>query len=339
MRMKFTYPTPTFALPMWRRSFLAAVIGGFATALWRTPEASKRVDTNVVDVMPIFWKFWDVNLHQPISRRVSAFFETVVAVYPDLFRHGLIASGALTDFADVTEVQDRVAKYLRDVEPYIPAMRRITAEIHENFHRYLDDFSNAFLDYAPTTPVYFTVSLFGFSGGMNVSGEATGLYFGIDELARTLQSNANLKIIVEHELFHQYRYQIAPAMSVNRTAWAYMWEEGLATYVSRQMSPGCSVDDALIVPSRLSELAKPHLRKLAQRIIDQLDSTDPNNVSELFSLDRSPPGMPTRSGYYLGFRIAELVGINRSLTQLAHLEGDDLKRSVMSALIELRNTS
>jgi hypothetical protein len=323
---------------MLRRSFLAAAIGGFATALWHTSGASEKAAINVVDAMPTFWKFWDTNLHQPINLRVRAFFETVVAVYPDLFHHGLIASGALTDLGGVAEAQSRVAKYLKDVQPYIPAMRRLTAEIHENFYRYVNDFSNAFPDYAPTTPVYFTVSLFGFSGGMNFSGETTGLYFGIDELSRTLESSANLKIVVEHELLHQYRYQIAPEMSVNRAAWAYLWEEGLATYVSRQMSPGCSVDDALVMP-RLSELAKPHLRELAQRIIDQPDSTDPNILSDLYSPNRSPPGVPARSGYYLAFRTVELLGNNRTLTELAHLEGDNLKHSVLSGLIELRDAA
>lgn len=141
------------------------------------------------------------------------------------------------------------------LKPYIPAMRDITINIHRNFSRYVNDFSRTFADYAPTTPVYFTVSLFGLAAGMNLSGETPGLYFGIDELARIHGSNDNLKIIFGHELFHQYHYQIAPEISANQAAWAYMWEEGLATYVSRQMNPGCTIDEALVTPSRLSELA------------------------------------------------------------------------------------
>ncbi len=133
--------------------------------------------------------------------------------------------------------------------------------------------------------------------------------------------------------------QIAPAMSVNDAVWAYMWEEGLATYVSRQMSPGASVDDALVAPPRLFELAKPHLQKLAKLIIDHPDSTDPNTIGDLFSLNRSLPGIPARSGYCLGFKIAELLGADRSLTQLAHLEGEDLRQSVMKALIQVQNAS
>ena len=90
------------------------------------------------------------------------------------------------------------------------------------------------------------------------------------------------------------------------------------------------------MPSRLSELAKPHLRELAQRLIDELDSTNSTLFRELFSPDNAPHGLPARSGYYLGFRVAELLGANRSLTELAHLGGNELKHAVLSALIELR---
>jgi hypothetical protein len=52
-------------------------------------------------LMPTFWNFWDSTLQDPVERRFSVFFEIVVAAYPDLFHHGLIASGALTDLASV----------------------------------------------------------------------------------------------------------------------------------------------------------------------------------------------------------------------------------------------
>jgi hypothetical protein len=322
---------------MLRRSFLVAVIAGLITARRNISAAPQGASLNVVDVMPTFWKFWDSTIQQPDDVRVRAFFDTVVAAYPDLFHHGLIASGALTDLGSVPEVQKRVSKYLDDVKPYIPAMRCITTNIQQNFSRYVSDLSATFHDYAPTTPVYFTVSLFGFAAGMNFSGETLGLYFGIDELARIPGSDGNLKIIFEHELFHQYHYQIAPEISTNQAAWAYMWEEGLATYVSRLMSPGCTIDQALMIPPRLSELARPHLRELAQRMLDNPDSTVSPTFADLFSLDAAASGLPGRSGYYLGFRVAESLGATRSPMQLAHLRGSELEQAVLGELTELRN--
>jgi hypothetical protein len=150
-------------------------------------------------------------------------------------------------------------------------MRQITTTVRDDFPRYMQEFSTTFADYAPTTPVYFSVSLFGYAGGLRSGDEDTGLYFGVDELARI---NGNLKIVIQHELFHQYHYQISPDVVNNVTAWVLMWEEGLATYVSYRVNPGSMADQALVTPNRLSELAKPHLPALARRILNYADSTD-----------------------------------------------------------------
>jgi len=320
---------------MLRRAFLI-LIGGSAAATWDVIGAVPRLPFRVIDAMPAFWKFWDSTIEEPSDKRVRAFFDTVIAAYPDLFHHGLIASGALTDLGDVPETQARVAKYLHDVNSYIPAMRHITITIRDNFSRYVQEFSTTFPDYAPIIPVYFSLSLFGFSGGLLVSGENTGLYFGVDELARIYGSTGNLKVILQHELFHQYHYQIAPEISNDLAVWAFMWEEGLATYVSRRMNPGTTVDQVLVMPDRLSELAEPHLPNLARRLLDHADSTNPNDYSDLFTVGQTPAGIPARSGYYVGYRVAEKLAATLSLVELAHLRGPGLKQAVLSVLAELQ---
>jgi hypothetical protein len=320
---------------MLRRTFLMLMGGSVAAAPWGAIAAAPRPPFKVTDVMPTFWKFWDSTVEESTETRVRAFFGTVVAAYPDLFHHGLIASGALTDLGSVPEAQARVAKYLQDVSSFIPAMRKITITIRDQFLRYVQEFTTTFSDYAPTTPVYFSVSLFGFSGGLLISGENTGLYFGVDELARIYGSTGNLKVILQHELFHQYHYQIAPEISEDRAAWAFMWEEGLATYVSQRMNPGTTVDQALVTPDRLWELARPHLPKLARRLLDHADSTNPDDYADLFSSDSTAVETPARSGYYVGYRVAERLSRTRSLMQLAHLRGPELKNTVLSALGEL----
>jgi hypothetical protein len=321
---------------MLRRAFLTLIGGSAAAATWGANAAVPRLPFRVIDAMPTFWKFWDSTIEEPADRRVRAFFDTVVAAYPDLFHHGLIASGALTDLSGVPEAQARVAKYLRDVSAYIPAMRHITTIIHDSFSLYVQEFSTTFADYSPTTPVCFTVSLFGFDGGLFVSGENTGLYFGVDELARIHGSTGNFKVIFQHELFHQYHFQIAPEIGNDRAAWAFMWEEGLATYISRRMNPGTTADQALVTPNRLSELAEPHLPDLARRLLENADSTNLNDYVDLFSVDQSSSGIPARSGYFVGYRVAEALATTRSLVELVHLRGPELKLAVLSALAEFQ---
>jgi hypothetical protein len=322
---------------MLRRAFLMLIGGSVATARWDAiAEVPRPPPFRVIDAMPTFWKFWDTTIEESTDKRVRGFFDTVVAAHPDLFDHGLIASGALTDLGSVPEAQARVARYLQDVNSFIPAMRRITNTIRDNFFRYVQEFSTMFPDYAPTTPVYFSVSLFGFSGGLLVSGENTGLYFGVDELARIYGSTGNLKVVFQHELFHQYHYQIAPEISDDRAAWAFMWEEGLATYVSQRMNPGTTADQVLVTPNRLSELARPHLPNLARRLLDHADSTSPNDYADLFSVEQTPSGIPARSGYYVGYVVAEKLATTRSLVELAHLRGPELKVAVLSVLAKLQ---
>jgi hypothetical protein len=321
---------------MLRRAFLVLTGGSVVAATWDAIAAIPRLPFRVIDAMPTFWKYWDTTIEESTDKRVRGFFNTVVAAYPDLFHHGLIASGALTDLGSVPEAQARVAKYLQDVNSFIPAMRQITITIRDNFFCYVQEFSTSFPDYAPTTPVYFSVSLFGFSGGLLVSGENTGLYFGVDELARIYGSTGNLKIIFQHELFHQYHYQIAPEISEDRAAWAFMWEEGLATYVSQRMNPGTTADQVLFTPNRLSELARPHLPNLARRLLDHADSTDSNDYFDLFSVEQAPSGFPARSGYFVGYLVAEKLATTRSLVELVHLRGPELKLAVLSVLTKLQ---
>ena len=321
---------------MLRRAFLLLVGGSVAAATWDAIAAVPPPPFRVINVMPAFWEFWDTTIEESTDKRVRGFFNTVVAAYPDLFHHGLIASGALTDLGSVPEAQARVAKYLQDLRPFIPAMRKITITVRDNFFRFVHQFSTTFPDYAPTTPVYFSVSLFGFSGGLLVSGENTGLYFGVDELARIYGSTGNLKVILQHELFHQYHYQIAPEISDDRAAWTFMWEEGLATYVSQRMNPGTTADQVLIAPDRLSELARPHLPNLARRLLDHADSTNPNDYVDLFSVEQTASGFPARSGYFVGYLVAKKLAAKRSLVELVYLRGPELKQAVLTALAELQ---
>jgi hypothetical protein len=57
---------------------------------------------------------------------------------------------------------------------------------------------------------------------------------------------------------------------------------------------------------------------------------------ELFSAERTESGIPPRSGYYVGYRVAEKLAATRSIVDLVHLRGPELKLAVMSALENLQ---
>ncbi len=320
---------------MLRRTFLELMCGSAPMLKWSASSAFGKLPFEVVDVMSAFWRFWNMTIHAAPDERVRAFFDQVVGAYPELFQHGLIASGPLTDHESDPEAQSRVAKYLSDIVPLLPAMRHITTVLQDNFSGYAENFRRMFTDYAPATPVYFTVSILGFSAGMLGSEDSSALYFGVDQLARLYGPEVSIKVIVQHELFHQYHYQIAPALYMDREAWAFLWEEGVATYVSRKLNPGTTVDGALVAPPRLYELAKPHLTEVAKQLLAIAESANPDDYMKFF-LDGQPSfQIPPRMGYVVGYLVAERLATTRSHMELAHLQSNELKAAVLDALVAI----
>jgi hypothetical protein len=297
-------------------------------------EIRQHADFTVIDATPEFWKFWDATSEKPDGERVQAFFSTVVAFHPDLFNGGVLGSRSLTNRSDDPAIQRRVATYLHDVAPFIPRMRLLSNTIRKDFPRYAHQFEVTFPDYAPITPVYFTVSLFEFDAGARIAGSETAVFFGIDGIARFDGADASFKIIIDHELFHQYHHQIAPELTDNSEIWAYLWEEGLATFVSQQMNPGSTAAQVLIIPPNLSELASPLLPALARELLANLDSTNQDQFAAFFSRDNHRPDLPIRSGYYVGYRIAKKLAARRSLQTLASLRGPELKAAIHHVLAE-----
>jgi hypothetical protein len=102
------------------------------------------------------------------------------------------------------------------------------------------------------------------------------------------------------------------------------------------MNPGTTADQVLVTPDRLSELAQSHLPDLARRLLDNADSTNPNDYIDLFSVEQTPSGIPARSGYFVGYRVAEKLASTRSLVDLVHLRGPKLKLAVLNALADLQ---
>jgi Putative zinc dependent peptidase (DUF5700) len=290
---------------------------------------------DVVDVTRDFWRFWDATIEDTDDQRVQAFFNTVVASHPELFSGGVLGNASLTNRWDDPKVRQRVATYLREVAHYIPQMRSLSREI-ARFHRYAKEFEDIFPDFVPTAPVYFTVSLFTFDAGARFAGSGVALLFSIDGIAFFDGPDANLKIIIDHELFHQYHSQIASEESPDHTEalWAYLWEEGLATFISQRLNPGSSAAQVLITPSNLSQLTRPIFPSLARELLDNFESTNQVELAAFFALDNHRPDVPIRSGYYVGYQIAKKLASNRSLKELAALRGPELKAAVRQALID-----
>jgi len=104
------------------------------------------------------------------------------------------------------------------------------------------------------------------------------------------------------------------------------------------MTPGATVDSALIAPRSLAEKARPHVPAIARNLLAHLGRPDHDTYTLLFTYggrEAVRRGLPWRAGYYVGFLVAQDLGRNRSLPTLARLSGNALEREIEASLRHL----
>lgn len=297
--------------------------------------AGRAPQIKVIDATPAFFQFWSAADGKAEPERVRLFLDTVVAAHPELFTTDVLGKSALAGAPAGTDTQAIVAAYLRDVAPYIARMRVIFDSIHRDLQDYARDFTRTFPDYAAATPVYFTVSMFSFDGATRTVGDRVALLFGIDGIARYHRPDENPRVLFDHELFHQYHAQVATELADDDAPlWVSLWEEGLATYVSQAMNPGTSDAQALWSPT-LADQVRPILPAVARELLANLESNDKDEYAAFFYGKNGRSDIPPRSGYYVGFLVAQTLGSGRSLRQLAALRGTELEAAVRGELERL----
>jgi hypothetical protein len=298
-------------------------------------KAPEKAAITIVDTTPAFWSFWEAAQGKSEEERVRLFMESVVNTHPELYAEDVINSVALTGAGANKDPGKVVTNYLHEVIPFIPRMKSISDTIQHDFESYAADFTLTFPRYAPAAPVYFMVSIFSFDGGTRNIGGKSALLFGIDGIARFHQPDDNLKVFFDHELFHLYHDQIAPELADDDAPlWMSMWEEGLATYVSRKMNDGSTEAQALMSPT-LARQTKAVLPKAAKELLVNMDSLDKKEYAAFFYGTNGRADLPPRCGYYVGYLVAQRLGAKRSLQQMADLRGGELKEAVRRALEQL----
>ena len=289
----------------------------------------------VTNTMPVFWKFWDSSSALSEPERAQRFLDQVVGANPELFDASVLNQAGLSGKGGCADPQALVRRYLNDVQPYLARMRTLSDTASAQLPAYSRQFAATFPDFAPTQRVIFTVSLFSFDGATRTVAGNTALLFGIDGIARYHAPDENLQVLFDHELFHLYHAQVAPDLADDDVPlWDSLWEEGLATYVSAQMNPASTQDQVLLAPG-LAERAQAMLPALAGELLAQSDSLDRDEYAAFFYSRNHRPELPPRSGYYVGYRVAQILGQGRTLPELARLRGPALKQEVRAALATL----
>ena len=279
---------------------------------------------SVTDLFPEVFHFLEVEPGEQADR-AKLFSDLVIRPHPEIYDRPDVFK------TDLNSLQD----YLEQLQPYLPAIR----ELHTRFQREQAaverNFLQAFPDFdGSRVRIYLMCSLFRFDGKVP-SNNPRLLMLGIDGIAKFHGTGARLAVILSHELFHLYHFQVnpMPADPDELPLYRLIWQEGLATYVSQQLNPGSSLADVLLDP-RLAGEGPRFVQTATRQLLLDLDSTDDLTAATYLSFRRAGQ-VPARLGYLIGYDVARSLGKTRSLHELALLRGPFLRHLMLKELKNL----
>ena len=259
------------------------------------------------------------------QQRVRMFADEVIQSHPEIYRR-----------PDVFKTDPpTLEKYLDQVTPYLSAIRKIHARfirecepIEESFCARFPDFNRSQVE------IYLMLSLFRFDGKIPHD-NPRALFLGLDGLAKFHGASVPLDVILSHELFHLYHFQVnaLPVPIDTIPLYRLIWQEGLATYASASLNPKATMADVLLDP-RLARDGPKYVPAVARALVTQLESTDDEATARYLSYRRGSE-IPSRMGYLIGYDIVARLAPTRSLTELARLRGQRLLNLMREQVREL----
>lgn len=303
----------------------AVLIGGCALALAEPERLLAVPQLSIVDMYPELFRLWSETAAAPAEERARQFIARLVQPnrqYFEGFTGSITAERLLPYFRRLAPAMDEVRRLHQWVETGLPSARR--------------RFNDQFPRFSWPGPVVFMPNLFGFDAGVGRIDGREILVFGLDTIAVQSSGSANLPVLFNHELFHIYHSSLHEEWRDKRRGrdiplfWL-VWGEGLATYVSRRLNPGVSLDTALLSPT-LRSAVEPRLSSFSSLLLANLDNPSNAAVMDWMSGRPEDARMPPRVGYYLGVRLAQALGRRRTLDQLARLPATTVRSEAREVL-------
>lgn len=276
------------------------------------PWLSAKAAANLIvyDLIPDLYKFLRIAPEEKASR-AKIFSQLMIQPHPEIYGRPQIFK---TDVGTLEQ-------YLGELNTYLPAIEHLHRRFEEQRASIEAKFLDAFPDFdSSRTRVYLMLSLFRFDGKIPHDNPRM-LLLGLDGLAKFHGADARLPVILSHELFHVYHFQVNPLpRDVDQVElYRLIWQEGLATYVSQVLNPDASLASVLLDP-RLAEEGPKFVPMLAYSLLPQLESKDDATAASYLSYRRGGQ-IPARMGYLIGYEIARRAAATHQITELARLRG------------------
>ncbi len=276
------------------------------------------------DLTPEFWRFYDADppgVSQP-GQRVEALLEPVFTANADIYRSAGFGPKAAHGAID----PDAVTAWLNAFDPVAPAARRVSESFPSAWREHGARFSTQFPKAEHVARVYVLVSLFAFDLEDHSRHGRPCLFVGVDGVAKLDGPDADLAVLLDQHGFKRYQAQVNPSLWPHGEPplWDCIWRDGLASYAAAKLNPDVG-RAAVLMDAGLSRLPPERVRQLAAALAPALETTDPAHRARFLSPeahggDVTDPGdIAARSGYLLGYLLAEHAGRSLSLDALARL--------------------
>src|SRR5580693_3415036 len=266
----------------------------------------------VYDLIPDLLNFLRIAPEEK-ERRAKLFAQLMIRPHPEIYDRPQIFR---TDIGTLEQYLDGLNAY--------PAIEHIHSLFEEQRVSIEAKFLNAFPDFdSSRARIYLMLSMFRFDGKIPHDNPRM-LLLGLDGLAKFHGADARLPVILSHELFHVYHFQVNPLpRDVDQIElYRLIWQEGLATYVSQVLNPDASLADVLLDP-RLAEEGPRFVPLFAHNLLGQLESRDDATTAQYLAYRRGSQ-VPARMGYLIGYEIARKTATTHPITELARLRGHAL---------------
>jgi hypothetical protein len=300
----------------------------------------------IQDDTPLFLKFWRVAKNESNEARVARYKAEVIPTFPGFWDYFVATAGEAG--AD-TLLGKRFSEFEAMDQKFQAAAARAPADLQVA----ISAMRKSFPDFDPKVDVRFIHSLGKMDGGGRVFRGKFYLLFGLDMMVK-YHTWGDDRPFYAHELFHMYQAQRLgldgrdpnPSESIQEEKvergeplYFFLWEEGLATYVSEWAFPGVSkVALTLDVPKGMIPNCDQNLGFLAQDLLAKLDSKQTKDYADYFYFSSKDPRRPGRAGYYIGYRIARSLHQRMPMNQLVSLRGDSLRKLMEDELLQLQRT-
>ncbi|KUG09342.1 hypothetical protein ASU33_16540 [Solirubrum puertoriconensis] len=283
--------------------------------------------------MPAFEEFWQKAQTQDEATQVKLFQQLLAERYPEVYNNNVLGGPTDKTFAEVLPL--RYAKVHNMVLPKMDLVLRLSRQIGRDLPRYETTFRKTFPDLDYRGRIYFMYSLGGFDGGTRTIEGKQALLFGLDMIAYVYGQDADPAPFFHHEFFHIYHSQFFDG---NESVVSALWREGLATYVAKALNPKAEGVNLFGLPLNTPARTQAELPRYARELRAVLDSEKREDYARYFlgGMDEQA-ATPARSGYYLGYLVAEKLAKRHSLQELAHAKLAQLRPEIEQALTELES--